>query len=251
MTLKQLFLEVGAAVRRGWGVMLVGAALVSAAVYLAAMAVPGAGGLVAAAGFTVFWISLRATAGMSAVPTRPAEGVRLLLSLTLKWLILSFLALLTVMAVILCTLAIMAGGGFDFEASAGGGEAAEAAMAAFQATPGWQLAQVLALLATLLMAGAVARGLAVAAASLAEARIVAMEAFNWTRGQAARLTVVMLGALAMPLALFVLAALARDNTASDIAVALGTGLCVVLGAVLSTASYRCLRTQTAEIAHPV
>ena len=238
MTLQRLFAEFGRAANINPALLL--ALIVSVALAAYALAGLGSGGglAVAVIAFVAHWSALRATAGQSPIPTSPAEGTRLLVSLILKWLILGFLAIMTLLAVTLCTLAIMAGAGFDFDASGQGGEAAEAAMAAFQATPGWQLAQVVALLAALLMAGAIARGMPVGAASLQAERIVAMEVFNSTRKQAARLLLLKLAVLYAPMGLMIAMGIAFGGSIRDGAFALAGGLLVVFNAILSTASHR-------------
>lgn len=238
MTLQRLFAEFGYAATRDLLLVLVLVVGVAGAAYaLAGLGPTGVLGVMAIA-FVAHWSALRATAGQSPIPTSPAEGMRLLVSLILKWLILSFLAIMTLLAVTLCTLAIMAGAGFDFEASGQGGEAAEVAMAAFQATPGWQLAQVVALLAALLMAGAIARGMPVGAASLQTQRVVAMEVFNSTRKQAARLLLLKLAVLYAPIGLIIAVGIASEPSMRAGVYALGVGFTVVCNAILSTASHR-------------
>ncbi|MEO0465754.1 MAG: hypothetical protein AAF216_04370 [Pseudomonadota bacterium] len=103
---------------------------------------------------------------------------KLAVSMVLTLLILAFLGLLAVFGSSLASLAIMAGAGFDFSA-----EDQAAAMEAFQSTPGWQLCMVVFGLAGLVFLFAIVRSLPVIAASVRDNRIVAMEAFGWTRGR--------------------------------------------------------------------
>lgn len=113
-----------------------------------------------------------------------SDFLRAVASTALVAFILVFLAVMTLMACGLGTFAIMAGSGFDFDLASQGSEGFEQAMAAYQDTPGWQLSLVVSLLAVALFAGAVARSVPFSAASAKERRVVALEAFNWTRKRA-------------------------------------------------------------------
>ncbi|MEL6567820.1 MAG: hypothetical protein AAFQ22_05330 [Pseudomonadota bacterium] len=190
---------------------------------------------------------LTAHAFVSDVPTsetlRRATGAtpRLLASLGLVSAILFFLAVMTLLASGLAAFAIMSGSGFDFDAASANPEAYDEELAKYQETPGWQLAMAVFLVALLLFLGAVARALPFAAASIIEGRIVALEAFNWTRKQGARLLIA-LAILTGPA--IGLAAWARFSLSAGIG-AFVQALAVTLGLIawiaLSAASYRLLR----------
>lgn len=241
MTVTRLLADVAGTLARHATPLLVLALFVAGAAYLAAPA--GATGWAGAglAAFLAHWLSLRLALGQPLRPgagTAPVagEGARLALSLLLVGFILAFLAIMTLLAVTLAVLAVMAGAGFDFDASAEGGEAARAAMDAFRAGPGWQLAQAIGLVGASLFAGAVARALPAAATSLAEGRVVAMEAFHRTRGRTVILLAALLVTLAPAIALMIAAALAPDAVRTLSAAA--TGLAVPLSALLSAAVWR-------------
>ncbi|MEO0817220.1 MAG: hypothetical protein AAFX86_07905, partial [Pseudomonadota bacterium] len=171
----------------------------------------------------------------------PGSTPRLLASLGLVSAILLFLAVMTLLASGLAAFAIMSGSGFDFDAASENAEAYDTELAEYQETPGWQLAMAVFLVALLLFLGAVARALPFAAASAKEGRIVALEAFNWTRKQGARLLIA-LAVLTGPA--IGLAAWGRFSLSAGVG-AFVQALAVTLGLIawiaLSAASYRLLR----------
>ncbi len=236
MTLTRLLADVAATLARHGAPLLTLALFLAGAVYLAAPA--GLAGWAGAglAALLAHWLSLRLALDQPLRPGSAAEGARLAASLLLTGFILAFLAIMSLLAVTLANLAVMAGAGFDFDASAEGGEAARAAMDAFRAGPGWQLAQAVGLVGAVLFAGAIARALPAGATSIAEGRIVAMQAFHRTRGR----TLVLLAALACVLApalILALAAALTPDAARTLAGA-ATGLVVTASALLSASVWR-------------
>lgn len=172
---------------------------------------------------------------------------RLAVSLGLSSAILFFLAVVTLLATGIATFAIMAGSGFDFDAAGADADAWDAAMAAYQATPGWQLAVAIFLFGLAVFLAAVARTAPVIAASVTENRIVALESFNWTRRQGVRHFIGALAVFAVPVALMMLASL--PVTAP---IALGVQALAVVAAIygwccLSAASYDLLRPDQGKI----
>lgn len=163
-----------------------------------------------------------------------------LISAVLVGFILLFLGVMTLLASGLAAFAIMSGSGFDFDTASQGTEAFEAAMAAYQETPGWQLAMTIFLVALVLFLGAVARSLPFAAASAVERRAVALEAFNWSRKNGARL----LGAMAIfcgaPLLVAYLVVISFQGAIASFSAAILYALAIYGWSGLSLASYRLL-----------
>lgn len=170
----------------------------------------------------------------------------LFVSLLLIGFILVFLAVMTLMASGLGAFAIMTGSGFDFEAIGASNDpqaAFNVALEAYQQTLGWQVVLGMFLVALFLFFIAVARSLPVVAASAMEKRIVALEAFNWTRKQGLKLFVAGLVFIALPLAAAISSAVVLNATVALLFAALFTAGAIIGWAALSRASYQLLRPE--------
>lgn len=117
-------------------------------------------------------------------------------SFLLYVIILIFGAVFILFPVIMATMAVWALTSLDFESAEPTQEELAASFEAFQSHPLFALCVLIFALGILGFFALFMRGRAYAAASVAEQRIVAMEAFNWTRTHGAYLASVGLGALA-------------------------------------------------------
>lgn len=169
---------------------------------------------------------------------------RVALSIGLTALILGFLAILAVFASAMASLAIMAGAGYDFSA-----EDQAAAMTAFQQTPGWQLCLVCFGLAGLFFVAAALRSLPVLAASLHESRVVALEAFMWTRGYLKTLIPAAFVLLGIPVVLIIHSRLSSAATAPYL-YSVGLAFAVVIWCALSVAAFKLTRPEPSNIPQP-
>jgi hypothetical protein len=183
----------------------------------------------------VFWSPTRRPTTASAI-----GGVKVAASTMLVSFVLGFLSIMTVFAAGLAAFAIMTGSGFDFDAIGNDPEAFGAAMEAYQATPGWQLSLAVFGIAMLILAIGVARAVPVFAGAVEERRIVALEGFNWTRRQGAKiLLVAVLGLLPSAFAIASATALSGSIIALVLS-ALGFLIGVYAMCALSWATYRVL-----------
>lgn len=182
-----------------------------------------------------FWSQTRRPFAAAAL-----DSVKVAASTMLVSFVLGFLSIMTVFAAGLAAFAIMTGSGFDFDAVGNDPEAFGAAMEAYQATPGWQLSMAVFGVAMLILAIGVARAVPVLAGAVEERRIVALEGFNWTRRQGAKiLLVAILGLLPSALALASATAFSGGAAALGLS-ALGFVAGVYALCALSWATYRVL-----------
>jgi len=145
------------------------------------------------------------------------DAARLAASALLVTLVLGFLAIMTLLAVTLAAMAVMAGAGFDFEAVGGAPEQSEAAMASFRATPAWRIVQGVFYTGLFVWLVGVARCLPFAGASVRESRIVALEAFTRSRGRGLAFLVGAGLVLVLPIALVVLSGICPTGLAQGVA----------------------------------
>ena len=169
------------------------------------------------------------------------RSIRVLFSLGLTALILGFLAILAVFASAMASLAIMAGAGYDFSA-----EDQAAAMTAFQQTPGWQLCLVCFGLAGLFFVVACLRSLPVLAASVREGRVVALEAFMWTRGNLTTLIPSAFVLLGIPTVLVIHGSLSSAVTA-PYKFGVGLALALIIWCALSVVAFKLTRPDQSNI----
>jgi len=227
--------EALAMARAGWW-MLLAAALVLAILFRPDMAQP-AGAVIAGLSAILLaggLLSQRQSGG----PVRAGDLMRVTLASLLALLVLGFFLILAGMAGGLVVFAVMAGTGFDFEAASETPGAFDAAFAAFLTTPVGRASQAAFLFAIALWLLAIARMLPFAAASVAEGRVIVLEAFNRSRGRALALSGALLVAAGPGLALIIAGArIAPTGGAlwSGIA-ALGIVLAVLGAAAVSSAA---------------
>ena len=137
--------------------------------------------------------------------------LRLAGSVFLLLFVLGFLLLLTLLTTTLVVIGVMAGSGFDFDLAGQAGEGFEQAMAAYRQTPGWLICQGVFLFGLAAWVYAVARALPFLPGVLLKSRVIALEAFSWTRGRGVKI----LGALVAVMTLPVLIAFAAASVPGD------------------------------------
>ncbi|MEM0985171.1 MAG: hypothetical protein AAGJ32_02895 [Pseudomonadota bacterium] len=106
-------------------------------------------------------------------------------------LVLGFFLLLSTMVGGFVSFAVMAGSGFDFDAAGTGPEAFRKTFDAFLETPGGQLSQAAFWLSMAVWLVSAGRALPYAAATARDGRVVALEAFNRSRGSGLLYTVLL------------------------------------------------------------
>lgn len=233
--LSRLIRECGLAMRQG---LPAGAAIgaVSLAGWLLAFASGGMLAWTAMVLLQVLLACLMCNAQMGGgrwVAASPARlHVHAPVSLLLVGLVLGFLAIMTLLAVTLASLAIRAGAGYDFSAEP------VIAEAAYTASPARQLEYVAGLVGILVLCMGIARSIPALAASLAQRRIIALEAFNWTRGQGVRLLATSILVLCLPAALIVAGSLFWGGMFGAPLLSLGLALLAYGGSAVSVAAYR-------------
>jgi len=110
---------------------------------------------------------------------------------SLLWML---IALAIFVPLVLACMAVMFGGGFDFQRAADGGEAVAAQVFTdFLMTPGGILTLILFTLGLLAIFAAAMRGAAYSAGAIDQRRVVALEAFSWTKGNTLRLLAITAG----------------------------------------------------------
>jgi len=139
----------------------------------------------------VIWEAGTLQAMISGVPSfsfGPREG-KFVMSNFLYGVILIFGATIILLPIILAALALMALVSFDPDAVKPTSEETAAAWEAFRSHPLFAICVAIFAAGIAAIAAMVMRGIAFAAASIAERRVIAMEAFHWTRGQSLRLLI--------------------------------------------------------------
>lgn len=165
-------------------------------------------------------------------------------SLALVGFILIFVAIMTLLALTLLVLAIRAGAGYDFSADPAVAEAA------YANSPARQLEYVALCVALLVTGAGIARALPVLAASIEERRILAIEAFNSTKGKGVRLLVSALIVLALPIALVALGTWMSGKATGSALLALGLALCLYGFAALSQAARLATLRASGKLSNP-
>lgn len=124
--------------------------------------------------------------------------VRMLVSACLLVLVLGFMLLLTLLTTTLVVIGVMAGSGFDFDLAGQMPDGFEQAMMIYRDTPGWLICQGVFLFGLAVWVYAIARALAFVPGVIIRQRVIALEAFNWTRGHGIRILAAAMICLVLP-----------------------------------------------------